>query len=287
MNAPSSHTYTFTDAIISPKSATVNVSQWYSNIMNLYTSKANRLNRKIKWIQLTKNLVTKKFKDKLISERKTVSKYVFVDATKIIWRKLSKKLLFRSRIFVIKYYYAQLLKVNYERHVNIKIQWKTYSYALLHGFESPKHSYRELWRSYAFLINKKRVIEMNKVFRKLPFHGTEEARQIWKRFSMHAISRYHIIQMKKYVKAVAVLTRFFNRSLVSFRAKKTAESVASFNADYSFTKPFVAQSCNEVNRFVKRFLSRRANDFSHAYADETFKTSFVHVLGSVRTHNSP
>lgn len=287
MNAPSSHTNNFADAIISPKSATVDVSQWYSNMLNLYATKVNRLNRQKMWIKIAKDLSSKKFKEGLINARKTVTKYVFVDATKLIWRTFAKKLLFNSRIFVIKYYYMKLLQVNYERSINIRIQWKSFSWALMHGLESPKHSYRDIWRSYAFLINKKRIREYHQNYTKFKFHNSEEVKVAWQSFSRRILSHYRVKQMKIYVKAIAVLTRFFNRSLISFRSKKAAKSVASLNIDYSFTKPFVSQSCNEVSRFAKKFLSRRAKDFSHAYADETFKTSFVHILNSVRPYNSP
>ena len=227
MNASSSPTSNFIDALISSKSATVNVSQWYSNILNLYSSKVDRLNRKKKWIDLAKRFLAYKFKENLYNEQATISKYVFVDATKLIWRSLSKKLLLYSRINVIKYFHAQLLRVNYERHFNIKIQWKSYAWALLHGLESPKHSYRELWRSYAFLIKKKKIKEAQHNCDKFSFHGKTQTRIIWQRFFRFIISDFRIKQMRKKVKAIAILTQFFNHSLIRFRAKKAAEAVQS------------------------------------------------------------
>ncbi|KAK8833950.1 hypothetical protein M9Y10_004488 [Tritrichomonas musculus] len=287
MNASSSPTSNFIDALISSKSATVNVSQWYSNILNLYSSKVDRLNRKKKWIDLAKRFLAYKFKENLYNEQATISKYVFVDATKLIWRSLSKKLLLYSRINVIKYFHAQLLRVNYERHFNIKIQWKSYAWALLHGLESPKHSYRELWRSYAFLIKKKKIKEAQHNCDKFSFHGKTQTRIIWQRFFRFIISDFRIKQMRKKVKAIAILTQFFNHSLIRFRAKKAAEAVTLLKTDYSFTKPFIDQSCKKVNHFAKLYLIRRAKDFSQAYADETFKTSFVHILNAVSSYNSP
>ncbi|OHS95194.1 hypothetical protein TRFO_02126 [Tritrichomonas foetus] len=278
--------YDLVDAIISPRAAAIDVSQWYSNINHLYFSKISRLKCRKKWIDYAIALKRKNFTGKLSRAQNDVSKYVFCNATKLLWRSFTRKIIFQSRIFNLHFYYAQLHRVVYERRNNIRIQWKSYARALMYGLSPPGTDYRDLWISFAFLLKKRQIIEAARNFRKAPkisFAGKNQTREIWRKYSRAILCNYRIQQTRTKARADRVLSNFFQHALIPYRVQKTAENVISVHFDYSIVNPMVKQSCDEVTHFAKLWLRKKAQNFSIAYADETFKTSFVHIMSKVRS----
>lgn len=287
MDSNAIESYTVPDALISPHTAAVNVSPWIYRMQKLYSDKITRIKYRKNWIKIARKLVVKNYRKKLATARGKVAQSIFENATKVLWKSLHRKALLHSRLFNIRFYFAKYQKLRYERQMNIRIQWKAYARSLINGINPPDYSYRELWNDYAFILKKKEVQQEARRYQALSFHGEEQTQIIWKEFSSKLLLIHRIRKLRQYIRSIAILTQFFHNALFTFRSTKAAEGAISFTPNYDFSRQFITQSCLEINHLAKMYLQKKSNGFSRAYADETFKTSFVHLLIAVKTVDTP
>ena len=269
MNISTSINSKLSEAMISMQACAVDVSQWFNSINNIYISKVERLKKRKKWIDFMIKLRKVDLHKKIEIENENVTKSILGDATRFLWTNLTHKLLLQTRLNNLREYYSIYDRCFVQRRNNIRIQWKVYAHVLLYGvFPTPK-SYRDLWISYAFILKKRKLREIS---RKL--HEND-----------HYINNKIKEQEQDY--SYKILSKFFSKAIIKIKANKAAQTVASFNCNYSFVTPLVQDSCLKIHKFVKLWMNKKAQNFSTAYADETYKTSFVHLINKVSGPWSP
>jgi hypothetical protein len=195
----------------------------------------------------------------------------------MLWVALCQKLVIHGRWFHLEYFHASLVELRLARCDNIRNQWVVYSNELLDRLRVS--NVRELWHSFAFLLQKQVVRSAFEAHKKAELRGR------WRTLVEALVLANRLSSAARRSMALSRLTRFFHRILVPIRCLRAVECVESVDCDYiHIVHDGLKLSCRTINQFAKRWLARKARRFAVAYADEIFGTALVHIaakLGNV------
>jgi hypothetical protein len=195
----------------------------------------------------------------------------YSDATRMLWGALTQKLVIHVRRFHLEYFHASLGELRSGRSDNIRNQWVVYSNELQDRLRVS--NMRELWRSFAFLLQKQVV---RSAMRTLVLRGG------WRRLSRALVLQNRLLPAARRPTALSRLGRFFRRILVPFRCRQAVACVESVDCDYGhIVHDSLELSCRRINQCAKLWLARKARRFAVAYADEIFGTALVHIAGKL------
>lgn len=116
--------YSFEDALISKRTAAYDISKLYDQTLAMIDSISFRLQRRQKWIQITKSFARRSFAKAAGSAKRREAEYVYRDVMSILWQSFTRKVLFRSRIYNLKYFCFLFDDLWLARSDNIRTHWK-------------------------------------------------------------------------------------------------------------------------------------------------------------------
>lgn len=280
MENEESSNYSLVEALVSPNTVALNIAEKYNRITGKISKIQDKYHFRATWIRFMMAILRKRRKISGNIANKELSISILGDAIHDLWKAMSNKALYISRIYTLRQFKKQLDELIIHRRHNIRKQWKVFSHELIQMNYSV--DLRNRWFEFADFLNYMQIKKAHERYAALSFHTEEEIRQKWKHLAGFMVARLRIADTKKRERAIFVITKFVRRIIQPFREQKTADSVTQFIwMPELFVEPLLNDELDIIRRNVRRWIIRQCHSFSVAYADETLKTAYVHVIADM------